>query len=69
MMNIRESCTEPPPDSDTLTPEERASRIADMEDHFRMTSEQAIAHAEAGTEPIAPLFCEWMVLLDRGDLA
>jgi len=56
------------PDGSTLTPEERASRIAELEDHFRMTSEQAIAQAVAGTQPSDPLFVEWLVLLDRGDL-
>ena len=56
------------PDGSTLTPEERASRIAELEDHFRMTSEQAIAQALAGTQPPDPLFVEWLVLLDRGDL-
>src|SRR5262245_2321650 len=55
-------------DGSTLTSEERASRIAEMEDHFRMTSEQAIAQAVAGTQPSDPLFVEWLVLLDRGDL-
>jgi hypothetical protein len=56
------------PDGSTLTPEERASRIAELEDHFQMTSEQAITQAAAGTEPADPLFVEWLVLLDRGDL-
>jgi hypothetical protein len=56
------------PDGSTLTPEERASRIAELEDHFRMTSEQAVAEALAGTQPPDPLFVEWLVLLDRGDL-
>jgi hypothetical protein len=56
------------PDGSTLTPEERASRIAELEGHFRMTSEQAIAQAAAGTQPSDPLFVEWLVLVDRGDL-
>jgi len=56
------------PDGSALTPEERASRIAELEDHFQMTSEQAIAQAVAGTQPPDPLFVEWLVLLDRGDL-
>jgi hypothetical protein len=56
------------PDGSTLTPEERASSIAELEDHFGMTSEQAIAQAVAGTQPSDPLFVEWLVLLDRGDL-
>ncbi len=56
------------PDGSTLTPEERASRITELADHFRMTSEQAIAQAVAGTPPSDPLFVEWLVLLDRGDL-
>jgi len=56
------------PDGSTLTPAERASRIAELEDHFRMTSEQAIAQAFAETQPPDPLFVEWLVLLDRGDL-
>ena len=43
-------------------------RIAELEGHFRMTSEQAIAQAVAGTQPADPLFVEWLVLLDRGDL-
>jgi hypothetical protein len=55
-------------DGSTLTPEERASRIAELEDRFRMTSEQAIAQAVAGIQPSDPLFVEWLVLLDRGDL-
>ena len=56
------------PDGSTLTPEERASRIAELESHFQMTREQAIAQAGAGTQPSDPLFVEWLVLLDRGDL-
>jgi hypothetical protein len=56
------------PDGSTLTPEERASRIAELEGQFRMTSEQAIAQAVAGIQPSDPLFVEWLVLLDRGDL-
>lgn len=55
-------------DGSTLTPEERASRIAELEDHFRMTSEQAIEQAVTGTQPPDPLFVEWLVLMDRGDL-
>jgi hypothetical protein len=56
------------PDGSSLTPEERALRIAELEDHFRMTSAQAIAQAVAGAHPSDPLFVEWLVLLDRGDL-
>jgi hypothetical protein len=52
----------------TLTSEERASNIAELEDYFQMTSEQAIEQAVAGTQPSDPLFVEWLVLLDRGDL-
>jgi hypothetical protein len=55
-------------DGSTLTPEERALRIAELEHHFRMTSEDAIAQAVAGTQPSDPLIAEWLVLLDRGDL-
>ena len=52
-----------------LTPEERAERVADLEQHFGMTSAEAVSRAIAGSEPISPLFAEWMILMDRGDLA
>jgi len=55
-------------DDFAFTPEERAVRIADIEDHFQMSSDQAIAKALVGTQPPDPLFVEWLVLLNRGDL-
>ena len=45
-----------------------ASRIAELEKYFGMTSKEAIAHAVAGAQPASPRLAEWLVLLDRGDL-
>ncbi len=51
-----------------MTDAERQHRIASLESHFKITSPEVIAQAEAGSLPTEPHFVEWLVLLDRGDL-
>lgn len=56
------------PDRGIMTEEERVCRLAELADHYQLTSEQVIRMAQARTLPREPEFIEWLVLLGRGDL-
>lgn len=53
---------------DVLTPTEREARLQALREQFGRTDAEVCALAERSELPSDPVFAEWLVLLDRGDL-
>jgi hypothetical protein len=51
-----------------MTPQERRERVADLESHYAMSSDEVTRMAKSGRLPGDPEFVEWLILLGRGDL-
>jgi hypothetical protein len=56
------------PDPGRMNAEEKRARLAALREHHKLSDEDVVRMAKAGTLPVSPEFAEWLVLLDRGDL-
>lgn len=56
------------PDAESLSAEERETRLQSLRQWASMTDQQLLGLAERGQLPADPAYAEWLVLLDRGDL-
>lgn len=56
------------PDGGIMTEAERQERLKELEEYYRLTSEEIVHRAESKQLPPEPHFVEWLVLLGRGDL-
>ncbi len=54
--------------STLMTRQEVRDRLFALVAHYKMTSDEILEKAKAGTLPPDPHFSEWLILLDRGDL-
>ena len=57
------------PDLSFMTEEEVADRLGQLRAHYGMTDNEVIERAEKGTLQSEPHFIEWLVLLERAELA
>jgi hypothetical protein len=56
------------PDAESLSPEERETRLQALRQWANRTDQQILDLAERGQLPADPAYAEWLVLLNRGDL-
>jgi len=56
------------PGADSLSDAERNERLKALRRWSKLTDEEVVRRAEAGSLPDDPEYTEWLVLLDRADL-
>lgn len=54
--------------ADVLNSAQREARLQALRGQFGKTDDEVCALAERGELPVDPVFAEWLILLDRGDL-